>query len=65
MPNPYIATKPILVGTALGYAVGDEVPEENVKNNGWEDSVSRAGSKAADEATKPADGTEKPRQLPS
>jgi hypothetical protein len=63
MANPYIATAPIFVGTALAHAVGDEVPDENVKANGWEDSVSRAGTKAADEATKPAETSEKPRQV--
>ena len=60
MPNPYIATKPIFVGTALAHAVGDEVPAENVKANGWEDSVSRADSKAAKEAVKPSDSPTQP-----
>lgn len=64
MSQPFIATKPIFVGTALGYAVGDVVPDANVKANQWEDSVSRAGTKAADEAQKPAETDDKPRQFP-
>ena len=53
MPEPYIATKPIHVGTALAHAVGDEVPDENVEANGWQDSVARASSKAAKAAQAP------------
>ncbi len=60
MAEPYIATKPIHVGTALAHAVGDEVPAENVKSNGWEDSVSRASSKSAKEAVKPSEGLSRP-----
>ena len=50
MAKPFIATKPIFVGTALAHAVGDVVPDENVKANGWEDSVSREDSQAAKDA---------------
>ncbi len=60
MSESYIATKPILVGTALAHAVGDEVPAENVKVNGWEDSVSRGGTKSAQEAVKPSEGLSRP-----
>lgn len=51
MSDPWIATKPIYVGTALGYAVGDEVPDDNVTAHGWQDSVARASSKKAQDAT--------------
>lgn len=55
MAEPFIATKKIFYGTALAHDVGDEVPAENVRLNGWEDSVSRASSKAAKEAQAPVD----------
>lgn len=42
----YIATEPIFVGTARAHNVGDEVPAENVKANGWEDSVVGSDTKA-------------------
>lgn len=50
MAQPYVATKPIFVGTALGYNVGDVVADDVVKSLGVEDSVSRAGSKSAEAA---------------
>lgn len=42
-----IATDRIYVGTFLAHDVGDEVPEENVEANGWQDKVAKPGTKAA------------------
>ena len=50
MAQPYIATRPIFIGTALGYAPGDVVADDVVKEHGLEDSVSRAGTKSAEAA---------------
>lgn len=50
MAEPWIATKPIYLGTALGYAPGDVVPDQVVKDHDLSGSVSRASSKAAAEA---------------
>jgi len=47
MAQPYIATRPIYVGTALGYAPGDVVADDVVKDLGVEDFVARAGTKSA------------------
>jgi hypothetical protein len=46
----YIATVPLFVGTARAHNPGDVVPEENIKANGWQDSVVKAGTKAAEKA---------------
>lgn len=46
----YIATEPLFVGNARAHNPGDPVPEENVKANGWQDSVAKAGTKAAEKA---------------
>ena len=43
----YIATQEIFVGTARAHNVGDEVPAENVKANGWEDLVVGSDTKTA------------------
>lgn len=50
MAKPFIATAPIFIGFARAHNVGDEVPESNVKANGWEHLVSRLGTKAASDA---------------
>lgn len=60
MSQRYIATAPIFVGYARAHNVGDVVPEENVKANGWEDLVSREDSKAAKVAVKSAQGDAEP-----
>jgi len=52
----FIATKPLFVGFARAHNPGDEVPEDNVKANGWEDGVARADTKAAKEAVESAAG---------
>ena len=46
----YIATQTLFVGMAATHQPGDVVPEENIKPNGWEDSVVKAGTKAAEKA---------------
>lgn len=46
----YIATDNIYVGTALAHVPGDEVPAENVERHGWQDKVSRPGTKSAKRA---------------
>lgn len=46
-----IAKEKIYVGGFLAHNVGDEVPEENVKANGWEKLVVSPGTKAAEAAT--------------
>jgi hypothetical protein len=46
----YIAKEPLFVGTARAHNPGDVVPDENVKANGWEDSVVKEGTKAAQKA---------------
>lgn len=58
MAGRYIATKPIFVGTARAHNIGDVVPDANVKANGWEDSVNRESSKAAQEALEAAQAPE-------
>lgn len=52
--NDYIATDALFVGNARAHNPGDPVPEENIKANGWEDSVAKAGTKAATEALESA-----------
>lgn len=56
MSQRYIATEPLFYQGVRAHNVGDVVPDENVERNGWKDSVSREGSKAADEALKVAAG---------
>lgn len=46
----YIAKEPLFVGLARAHNPGDVVPDENVKANGWEDGVVKAGTKAAEKA---------------
>jgi hypothetical protein len=46
----FIATEPLFVGNARAHNPGDEVPAENVEANGWQDSVVKAGTKAAEKA---------------
>ncbi len=58
MPDSYIATEALYVGTARAHSPGDEVPAENVKRNGWQDAVARRGTKAATSAAEPADVVE-------
>lgn len=50
MADPWIATKPILVGFAQAHAVGDVVPDANVEANQWHESVARASSQKAKDA---------------
>lgn len=50
MAEPYIATEALYVGSARAHNPGDVVPDDNVKQNNWQDSVARAGTKAANEA---------------
>lgn len=63
MAEPFIAIKPIYVGTALAHAVGDVVPDANVKANEWEDLVARASSQKAGSAVAEAtaEGLSQPR----
>jgi hypothetical protein len=51
-----VATEKLYVGTALAHNPGDEVPAENVEANGWGDSVTGPGTKAAKAAKEPAEG---------
>lgn len=49
--TPYIATQDIAIAPGVfAHRVGEVVPAENVKANGWESLVARAGTKAADKA---------------
>jgi hypothetical protein len=50
----FIATEPLFVGNARAHNPGDIVPEENVEANGWQDSVAKVGTKAADQALEAA-----------
>jgi hypothetical protein len=61
---PKIATEKLYIGTALAHNVGDEVPDENVERNGWQDSVVGAGTKAAKAAQEPAEGLSVPTGTP-
>ena len=60
MAQKYIATEPLFVGNARAHNIGDVVPDENVKANGWQDSVSREGTKAATEALEGAGDSDAP-----
>lgn len=51
MAKPYIATSKILIGTALGYVPGDEVPDSVAEQ--FPESVAREGTKSAQAAVKP------------
>jgi hypothetical protein len=51
MSESYIATTPLFVDGVRAHNPGDEVPEANVKANGWEDGVARASSKKAKDVT--------------
>jgi hypothetical protein len=44
----YVASQPIMFGTALGYNKGDAVPADNVQRHGWLDAgkVVKVGTKA-------------------
>jgi hypothetical protein len=53
----YIAKEPLFVGTARAHNVGDVVPDENVEANGWQDSVVKSGTKAAEKAVTDATDT--------
>jgi hypothetical protein len=50
----YVATEPLFVGNARAHNPGDIVPEENVEANGWQDSVAKVGTKAAEKALESA-----------
>lgn len=50
MAEPFIATQPLFVDGVRAHNPGDQVPDENVKAHGWEDSVARASSKKAQES---------------
>jgi hypothetical protein len=50
MAKPYIATAPLFVGFARAFNPGDVVPDEHVEKYGWQDGVSREGTKAAETA---------------
>lgn len=50
MSKPFRATSKLFVGTALAHNVGDVVPDAAVERHGWQDSVAREGTKAADAA---------------
>jgi hypothetical protein len=52
----YVATEPLFVGNARAHNPGDPVPEENIAANGWEDSVAKVGTKAAEKALDAAEG---------
>jgi hypothetical protein len=52
----FIATEPLFVGNARAHNPGDIVPDENVEANGWQDSVAKVGTKAADQALEAATG---------
>lgn len=60
MPQKYIATKTIEINGARGYVPGDVVADDVVKDFDLSDSVAREGSKAADEAAKPAEVPSQP-----
>lgn len=53
MAKPYIAIEPIDIGNARGYNPGDVVADDVVERHGLQDSVSREGSRSAQEAVKP------------
>ncbi len=48
--GPQIATETIYFGDIVAHYPGEVVPDENVKLNGWEKFVSRAGTQAAAKA---------------
>lgn len=47
--NP-IATQPLFIDGVRAHNPGDEVPADNVKRHGWEDSVAGPNTKAAQAA---------------
>lgn len=49
----YLATEPIYVGGVLGYNIGDPVPADNVKHNGWEKLVQKANKPLKTTAEEP------------
>jgi hypothetical protein len=65
MAQKYIATEPLFVGYARAHNIGDVVPDENVKANGWEDGVVREGSKAAEKAIAAAQESDAPQTATS
>ncbi len=49
--KPFIATVDLFVSTGVrAHRAGEVVPADNGERNGWQDSVAREGTKAADEA---------------
>lgn len=45
-----IAKEQLFVDGVLAHNIGDRVPADNVKRNGWDELVAKPGTKAAEKA---------------
>jgi hypothetical protein len=61
---PFVALQPLFINGVRAHNAGDTVPDDNVKRNGWEDSVARATSKAAQEVLGSTEDQDGPTQPP-